>query len=379
MPDPSHDEIKQDLLTNPRYAELFAAYHPEAVAKFAAKYADRKFDWQWQGPKAEHSQTEALTHLREAAYNRLWDIQRKKLFDLQCRWRAGQLTLPGLDCSFDFSLYDAAIENCPVLPPISPDELDQYCDFVRQAIDFDADVLDCYHNGDGGYEPRDWQDYDDLRLHAQEEAADLPDDARQANDPPAWYEFHNLRTGPAQLLALPDLRGPLEKRYIQAYYAHRHAEHAAQPTPPPPADARPTFLTSAQEDALEHALLHQFETPKLRRQHAAYLAHQAQQAADEQVEADFAYLKTLAPGEAVPLEAAPDWRTALRRAVVETRRQQLLVYLPQVFEAYQLREQQGISHPQAEEPQWRSTLGKHLRESLLEGRELLGEPRDFNF
>jgi len=378
MPDPSPDEIKQDLLTHPRYAALFAPYHPEAVARFAGNYASQKSAWQYWGPKAEHDQTEALTQLSEAAYSRLWDIQRKKLFDLQCRWRAGQLTRPGLDCTYDFGTYDAAIENCPVLDPISPDELALYCEFVRQAEDFDDDVLDAYRTGDGDL-PRDWQDYDGLRLYAQEEAADLPDDERRADTPPAWYEFHNLRTGHARLLALPDLRGPREQPYLQAYYAHRRAASAAQPAPPPPADARPTYLTTAQEEALEHALLHHFETPKLRRQRAAYLAEQAREAADEQVEADFAYLKALGPDEAAPLEAAPDWRTALRRAVVETRRQQLLAHLPPVYEAYLLRQAQGISHPDAEEPAWRSTLPPHQRESLLDGRELLGEPRTFDF
>ena len=81
----------------------------------------------------------------------------------------------------------------------------------------------------------------------------------------------------------------------------------------------------------------------------------------------------------MPLEAAPDWRAALRQAVVETRRQQLLAHLPQVFEDYQLRQAQGISHPEAKEPQWRNGTGKYIREYLLDGRELLGEPRDFNF
>lgn len=378
MPDPSHDDIQQDLLTNPRYAELFAPYHPEAVARFAATYASQKFLWQWRGPQAESDQAHALSRRSEAAYNRLWDIQRKKLFDLQCRWRAGEITLPGVECTFDFGTLDAAIENCPVLDAISPDELALYCEFVRLASDFEDDVLDCYRSGDGCL-PRDWQDYDGLRLHATEEAADLPDEQRRADDPPAWYEFYNGRTGHARLLALPDLRGPREAPYIQAYYAHRHAEHAALPAAAPPADARPSFLSAAQQEALTQALLQQFETPKLRRQHAAYLRQQALDAADEQVEADFAYLKSLDPGEAVPLEAAADWRAALRRAVVETQRQQLLAYLPQVYDAYLLRQEQGIRHPLAEEPQWRDTSHHYQREMLLDGRALLGEPRNFDF
>ncbi|WP_310391947.1 hypothetical protein [Hymenobacter sp.] len=377
MADPSHDEIRQDLLTNPRYAALFAPYHPDAVARFAASYASSKSQWQFRGAQAEASQAHALSRLSEAAYNRLWDIQRKKLFDLQCRWRAGQVTMPGLGCTFDFSEYDAAIENCPVLDPISPDELALYCEFVRQAPEFDEDVLDCY--GGDGVLPRDWQDYAPMRLHAQEEANDTPDHEREGEAPPAWYDFHNLRTGLAPLLHLPDLRGPREKPYLQAYWANRSAQHAAQPAPAPPADPRPAYLTADQQEALCHALLHHFETPKLRRQQAAYLTQQAHEDADEQVENDFAYLKACGPDEAVAIEPAADWRAALRRAVVETRRHQLLAHLPQVYEAYQLRQEQGISHPQAEEPEWRSTQGRDQRKCLLDGRELLGEPRTFDF
>ncbi len=378
MPDPSHDEIKHDLLTNPRYAALFAPYHPDAVARFADTYACHKFEWQWQGPKAEFDQTHALSRRSEAAYSRLWDIQRKKLFDLQCRWRAGEVTAPGLDCTHDFGAYDAEIENCPVLDAITPDELAMYCDFVRQADDFEVEVLDSFYT-DALSLPRDWQDYDGLRLHAQEEAADTPDHERRAAEPPAWYEFHNLRTGHARLLALPDLRGPREALYLQAYYAQRRAEHAARPPAAPPADPRPRFLTTAQEEALEHALLHQFETPRLRRQQAAYLRQQAREAADEQVEADFAYLKALDPAETVALPAAANWRTALRQAVAETQRQQLLAHLPQVYEAYLLRQAQGISHPEAEGPHWRSTDHHDQRENLLDGRVLLGQPRNFDF
>ena len=376
MPNPSHDDIKQDLLTNPRYAELFAPYHPEAVAQFVGNYAHHKFNWQWQGPKAEFNQADALSRRSEAAYNRLWDIQRKKLFDLQCRWRAGQVTVPGLDCTFDFQVHDATIENCPLLDPISPDELAMYGDFVRQAPDFDEDVLDCY--GGDGILPRDWQDYDAMRLYDQEFDQNTPDHECRGEAPPAWYDFHNARTGHGYLLGLPDLRGPREQPYVAAYYASRQAEHAARPATPPPADPRPTFLTPAQEEALEEALLRHFETPKLRRQKAAYDTQQAREADDEQVEADFAYLKALDPEEIVPIETAPNWRAALRRAVVETRRQQLLAHLPQVYEDYLLRQQQGIIHPEAEEPNYRDP-SPHMREALLEGREFLGEPRDFNF
>jgi hypothetical protein len=377
MPDISPDATRHDLLTNPRYAALFAPYHPEAVAKFAANYGYSKHNWQYWGARAESDQTEALSQRSEAAYSRLWDIQRKKLFDLQCRWRAGQVTLPGLECTFDFGQHDADIENCTLIAPITPEELAMYCDFVRQAADFDEDVLDCY--GDDGGLPRDWQDYAGMRLHEQECQQNTPEEDCKGLWPPAWYDFHNTRTGHAQLLHLPDLRGDREKRYLDAYYAHSHTERVAQPILPPPADPRPTFLTFEQEDKLQQALLQQFETPKLRRQQAAYVAQQMREAADKQVEADFAYLKSLDSTEAVVLNPAADWRTALRQAVVENQRQQLLAHLPEVYESYCLRQERGISHPKAEESAWRSENSRWMSEILLNGRALLGEPRTFDF
>ena|GEM_PF-3941037 len=119
----------------------------------------------------------------------------------------------------------------------------------------------------------------------------------------------------------------------------------------------------------------------LRRQKAAYEAQRAREAADEQVVEDFEYLKSLDAAAAVPLSAATNWRAALRQAASESQRQQPLTYLPLVYEDYLMRQQLGIAHPLAAELHHRrdTRLYEDQREDLLDGRELLGEPRNFDF
>ena len=373
-PRTSHDEIKQDVLTNPQYDEFFAAYQPRVRENFASTYSSQKFLWEWRGADAEADRGYAQGRFHAAAYNRLWDIQRKKLFDLHCRWRAGHLTLPEIACSYDFAAQDAIIENGTLVPPITADELDMYCDFVRLTSDFD-DVLDT--NGGSWLEPRDWQGYEEMRLYEQEFDQNVPDYQRRGVHAPAWYDFHNMRTGHGMLLGLPDVRGPLELHYRNADAAAYKAKLDARPPTPPPADPRPAHISPYE---LLDDFVEEFEPPKLQRFRAAYQEAEAREEANRQVEEDFAYLKVFGPDEIVPIEPASDWRVALRRTVQESQRQHLLAYLPEVYEEYLMRLEMGISHPEANEPEFRHGLHRNWGpDQILNGREALGEPRNFDF
>ncbi|MDO7877264.1 hypothetical protein Q5H93_21140 [Hymenobacter sp. ASUV-10] len=382
MSTPTATEITQDILTNPRYDEFFADYHPRIREMFAQTYGHEKWMWQWEGARELTNQEKAARRFGELAYDRLWDIQRKKLFDLQCRWRAGLLTLPGVDCSYDFEAHDATIENCPLPGPITPEELDMYCDFVRLAPDFDDDVMD--RNGGPWYDPRGWQDYDTMKLYEQEFDRETPDHERQGIHPPAWYDFHNMRTGNGMLLSLPDVRRPAELRYRQAEADARQtrneAVQAAAPLPPLPPDPRPQYLPQWEMEELLDDFIDSYEPAQLRREKAAYALVKDREAEDKQVVEDFEYLKSLEAADTVPLKEAANWRAALRQAVVESQRQQLLAHLPLVYDEYLLREQLGIAHPEATEGRYRDTNNPlRWRNEILDGRELLGEPRNFDF
>ena len=79
-----------------------------------------------------------------------------------------------------------------------------------------------------------------------------------------------------------------------------------------------------------------------------------------------------------PMRAHPDWREALRLTAGSAKRDRVLAVLPEVYEAYLLREAAGIQHPAEEEDEayW---VADTMNEHLLDGRALLGEPRDFDF
>ncbi|HLK97712.1 MAG TPA: hypothetical protein VK364_08090, partial [Hymenobacter sp.] len=82
--------------------------------------------------------------------------------------------------------------------------------------------------------------------------------------------------------------------------------------------------------------------------------------------------------EPVSIEAGPNWRQALLKAVSEFKRRKLLEHLPAAYEAYLMREQVGIAHPRVHDKR-NSRIHEALKKQVLDGRKLLGEPENFDF
>jgi len=64
--------------------------------------------------------------------------------------------------------------------------------------------------------------------------------------------------------------------------------------------------------------------------------------------------------------------------VDEAKRRKLLEHLPPAYEAYVMREQVGIAHPQVHDKRT-SRIHEALKKQVLDGRKLLGEPENFDF
>ena len=364
-------ETEQELLRNARYDAFFAPYHPQVREHFARGYAQRKLLWVNYGDFYARHLSGQLSYFENLAAERLWDIQHKKLFDLECRWRAEQLTLPAIETTYDFWPMRDRIENCPLLPAITETELDFYLQFVAQAPDFDEDVL---NDGD------DLGSFDEYSDYREWEADD--DTGREL---PAWYEFHNQRTGHGQLMRLPDVRGGKEERYMQAYGANFRAEleqkQRDNPLPPaPPHDPRPSWLYHRDEAALIQQFARQFEPIQVRQRMEAYETANQERSDDDVRDDDIQeavdFLNDI--HEPVPIEAGPDWRQALLKTVSEFKRRKLLEHLPPAYEAYVMREQVGIAHPQVHDKRT-SRIHEALKKQVLDGRKLLGEPENFDF
>lgn len=364
-------DTEQDVRQNAQYDAFFAAYRPEVRAHFARSYAQRKLLWVTYGDFYARHLSGQLSYFENLAAERLWDIQHKKLFDLQCRWRAEQITLPGVEATYDFWPLKYQIENCPLLPPITETELDFYLQFVEQTPDFNENVMD------DGEDLGAFDEYDDYR--------DWEKDNDQGRELPAWYEFHNQRTGNGQLMRLPDVRGDKEEPYLQAYgadyRAKRDQELLDNPLPPaPPHDPRPSWLFYRDEAELIQQFARQFEPIQVQQRMDAYETANQERADDDVRDDDIQeavdFLNDI--HEPVPIEAGPDWQQALLKTVSEFKRRKLLEHLPQAYEAYLMREQIGIAHPQVRD-KIHSRIHEALKKQVLDGRKLLGEPENFDF
>ena len=371
--------------------------------------------------------------LVEEAIERLWEIQQRKLFELQCRWRAEEVTLPPSQAvlSLDFEAWETRIEECPLVPPIAATEVEDYLAYLLSDACTDAD--------DDFGRPREWQNYDRCRryLQLQAEGQDPGQVQRDAvRNPgsglgglaamlddfflsyPSWYVYCDAQAGPPNMvLYLPDHRGAKEAhyRYIgltgkipDPYADDDDDDEEDQPAPPPPVaagEAPPLRVLDYQSfAALTTTLMRKLEPAELLRFHEAVtqapeFAAVRPPAVDEDEDEDEddseqeiqlaelgreAGRKLRELPERLPVEAGPDWRMALHQTWVDWRKRRLATALRAAFAAYQAREQAGIRHPSPYGPnaKMQATLEEaheRIRSLILKGRELAGEPRDFTF
>jgi hypothetical protein len=203
---------------------------------------------------------------------------------------------------------------------------------------------------------------------------------------PAWYAFHNNRTGNGILLTLCDVRGPIEDRWRQAYYEIRRreieAKNAARTAAgePAPTWRMPYFSFGTERDTLLQEFARQFETAVFQRRLATDLQVNAERSTDHEdgLNDTLDFLREITRDDdplapSVPMVAHPDWREGLRLTADRARRDRVLAALPDAYEAYCQREAMGIAHPNRE---GRRSLAQGFNEMLREGREALGEAED---
>ena len=362
-----------------RFAEWLEGHQVNvswSVESFAKSYGTAYANHRAYGSSFAGWLDEQSLQYREAAVRLLWQIQRKKLFDLQCRWRAGQVTIPDVSIIEDFEYWDGRLHRCPFLPPITDEEFALYRAYAQSA-DFEPDLYNA-------------QDYDTFRT--EHTAADNAGIAI-----PEWYLFHNVRTGHDALLLLPDVRGEREMHYRQVLNAHRSARAAAEkaatgepevPPPPPPAppDPRPRLLwhdyhqdTKGNEEHVAYDFLRRFAPEPGVLQHLR--AVNSTRFDDRpHIKAAFELLLEVRDTTPIPIEAHADWREALKLTAARYEREQTLAALDIVYDDYRMREQLGLAHaPYNEYPESNRIQLLIGRLDVLKGRILCGEPPEFDY
>jgi hypothetical protein len=359
-------EFREELLQNESLKKFLENIYPHSRDSFISEYAQAKVRWIEWGPKhLEWNQHDDLQWLNDAM-DCLGEIQQKKLFDMQCQWRAEKIEIPKIRITYDFYYWEKYIFDCPFLSPVTREELDTYIQYL-QSSNFEPAQ---------GWMDR-WQDYDEIKEAYNSENAN--------RNFPEWYDFHNGRTGASAFMLFPDIRGQKEEFYLSLWRKEKHGEHekAKKEAEEIKSVTEAAGISLPQEKSLPSLDFHKRgwltwfvttfedkETRKVFEQYGGETIYNSNY--DEFVEKDLETLRT--SEKPVPVEGWYDWKEAIHRAALKYATRKIIEALPLAYEQYSMNIDLKIPF---------SELGpnkdKWFADGILRGRELNGEPRDFNF
>jgi hypothetical protein len=322
---------------------------------FLKTYAHHKFMWiQYADSYERQAESDALEY-RPDAEECLWEIQQKKLFDLQCRWRAGEIALEGVQATIDFLHWERDIKLCPCLEPITEVEVDMYISYLEST------------NTSPRHGLISWQEYHTFKKEYQDETGGLM---------PDWYEFHNSHTGNGTLLILPDLKGEAEDRYIKAVREQEAKEKKKAGTyeEPKPYVPKPGISAYNPEDV--EAFARKFESKADYTRYLHYRNAKDKEDLNETIEAELRILQNST--EPIPIESHSDWREAIQLAANAYKNRMVIRAMPGVYEDYLFKRQTGISYETTRSSEKRKWM-KIYKQQILKGRKLLGEPENFDY
>ena len=355
------------LWANPKLREHFKDYDPDSVTAFLKHYAKLKAEWmtddttyaEWNERHALHWETEAMKRLEE--------IQQKKLFDIQCQWRAEQIKLHDTYITSDFIYWSSVILNCPFIDPITEDEFNLYLAYMQSGnFEMEQELFS------GG-----WYDYEGIK-----EAYTTENENRNF---PEWYDFYNGRTGASVYMLLPDIRGQKEQVYNEL--AHEEMIRILNTAQETVTDKRPSvigypdnqtpFIVSTFEDKQTQAFY------KLYQEEQFYLEGDDEDDDEDDDEGFYIDIEMImhylerAP-DIIPVKAHHDFREALKEAWDNYYIEKTAEALPHAYEQYMLRIRAGLSF-HIEYLESKKSVREHHRNNFLRAREANGDPRNFDF
>ncbi len=221
-----HEELVNDENLK-RYIEKFRSHSPINFESFVFQIIEKKLHLiNCQSLFISRKDyTPDIRYRKEAERTIEW-IQQKKLFNIQCLWRANQFEHPLLKCTYDFHFWEKHIHDCPFLEPVTQQEIQTMQIYLRSP---NSEPLHFHHF------MLSFQDYDEL--------LETEGDDEQYINMPDWYEFYDGYRGTGYLLKLPDLRGQQEERLRAISLAENKRKEKENPTSPQNTniDTRPFF------------------------------------------------------------------------------------------------------------------------------------------
>jgi hypothetical protein len=287
-------------------------------------------------------------------------IQQDKLVRLQYEWNEGNLKLEGIESNFDiYPMYDD-IFACKFLSEVTKEEVDMMSEFI--VTNKAKDYMNYYHAHD-------------YVNGAFTNTPDSPD--YEYNQLPPYHKYRLARTGEKPLSIESLVFAKKEEDYIDKHHKYNRETQPELYNRTYPVEPRPMLHNSVYEDARK--FIQKFEDQKaLLYYEAWHRAIYSEDDIDEHVESAVWHLQET--NENHSLEANDDWRQSILNAAEKSKKEKTAHALYLVYEEYlqSLKKKKTYMPITAEKKGYGEIWGKY-KESVLHGREVSGEPRDFNF
>jgi len=127
-----YEQTMHELRTEERFVNFFKRHTPETVEQFIAYYAQQKVQWYGRAENYERYAVLQLQRERMAVVDLLANVMKKKVFDLKCRWVAGEMDIEGVEVSADFEGWKTMPALLEAAGTIRPDEFYCYLDYFKE-------------------------------------------------------------------------------------------------------------------------------------------------------------------------------------------------------------------------------------------------------
>ena len=349
------EKIEAEIRSNEEMQKLFQVYDPNSVERFIKEYIHKKFMWhKFSDLYLSKNEEEDLQWIYESEYH-LNVIQQKKMFNAQCLWRAEEIEIKEVDITFDFVLWDDHALYCPFIEPISQEEVDMYINYLKS----DNVELDR-----GWFE--DWQDYEMMKMSSDPENG-------QSNYP-EWYDYYDVHKGTGSLLLLPDHKGRKESFYFSLVSEVRKKERENKPVVKQ--NRKPMIKSVYDEKFLEWFVTKYEDSKTIKYYKAEKRSHRHSDDEEEIMDQIDMLLKS---GENMPFEPAIDWRTSLELTVERYKLKKIAEYLPLAYEEYKMKLPMNMITDVDFIRKSKESIRQSIIKTILQGRDLNGEPQDLNF
>lgn len=342
-------QVKEELYCKGRYRIFFDHYDEESIHAFIDAYARRKAFYLLNGPQILNDEEAGQLYFRNLADHFIWEIQQKKLFNLQCLWRAGQLKIDKVEVTKDFLLLESKIKNCGLVKHITEAEMKLYIDYILSDDYADTDHVTT------------WQDYEYIKAGNRLLFPAVP----------AWYGFYDKAMETGNLLTLPDSKGEKENYYLNLLENENNDISESEKEKQP--------VLELNYKSLEF-FINTFEDKQIAKYFNA--AEKNHHDLNQNGELDEALYLLQLSDENIAVQQNSNWKEAVINAANNFKKKKITEVLMQVFDEYKMRLKTGIPFYN-ENDLLRQQLIKvqvdKYKQKILKARQLNGETADFNF